>query len=84
MAIGICVMYYLVLYNSAVLKGNIFIIGILFGICECTGIIIVDPILHGVQDHIAMVLAVIGVLIASTVVKFDGLDQMVVYGLFLI
>jgi hypothetical protein len=76
-------MYYLGLFNSSELQGNIFTIGILFGISEVLGILIGEPIVHHFPPHLASYFSLTMVLVTSNMVKLD-LDQKVIYGLFLV
>ena len=75
--------YFLALYNSTEVKGNIFTIGMLFSASEVLGVMVVEPILSQVSKKKALVACSILSIITAVVVKLEGVPQMVRYIIFL-
>ena len=62
---SMCTMYYLALYNSAELRGNVLTLGLMFGISECLGVILGERFLKFFPDYICSYISLIIILSTS-------------------
>uniref|UniRef100_A0A7S3CPP2 Uncharacterized protein n=1 Tax=Strombidium rassoulzadegani TaxID=1082188 RepID=A0A7S3CPP2_9SPIT len=76
--------YFLGLLNSSQIQGNIFTIGILFGLSECFGVIVGEPIIEHFDDYSSIFFALTVVVISSSLVKVEALGQTAIYVIFLV
>lgn len=67
----VCVfnLYYLALLNFATVKGDMFTVGILFGLAEFMGILFGEPAMHHFPDWLAMIFSTVVVMVCSVVLK---------------
>ena len=73
------VIYFLALFNSTELKGDVLTLGIMFGFSECLGIIGGERCLKLFSDHVCFHLAMIITLTASLLLKFPGISDFATY-----
>lgn len=76
--------YFLTMYDIESIQGNIFTVGILFGLSEVLGIVLAEPLMEYFPDWIGLIASSLVVMILSGLVKVEGLDQSIVYIVFLI
>jgi hypothetical protein len=76
--------YFLAIFNSSQVQGNIFTIGILFGLSEALGIMFGERVIQLMPDWVGYIFSTSVIVICSIIVKIPGLDQSVVYVVFLI
>ena len=65
--------YYLALFNYSQIKGDIFTVGIVFGLAEFLGILIGEPAANHFPDWIAMTFSTAGMMICCLILKIPHL-----------
>jgi len=76
-------LYFLAMFNYSSLKGDVFTIGILFGLSEVLGVLVGEPLIAHFPDHIAMTCCLVMVMICSFLLKLPDLDNIQIYVYFL-
>lgn len=74
--------YYVTLYNSALLDGNILVIGITFGVSELIGILFGERIMNWFHPVKGLLFSISVICVVSTFIKTHELTQNVLYFLF--
>lgn len=72
------------MYNIESIEGNIFTVGILFGLSEVIGIILGEPLMEFFPDWVGLIASSAVVMILSNLVKVKGIDQSIIYVVFLL
>ena len=78
------IIYFLALYNSAELKGNVLTLGIMFGLSECLGIIGGERCLQLFPDHICFYFSMAIAMVASVLIKLPGISDYETYFLLIL
>jgi hypothetical protein len=71
----VTVIYFLAIFNSTELKGNVLTLGIILGLIECLGIIGGERFLKLLSDHVFFYISVTIALIASILLKLPGITE---------
>jgi len=77
-------LYFLGLYSASSIQGNMYTIGMLLGLSEVMGILFGDRMAEALPDHQGLIICIVFVLISGTIIKIPGLDQPMIYCLFLL
>jgi hypothetical protein len=75
--------YFLAIFNSSQVQGNIFTIGILFGLSEALGIMFGERLINLLPDWLGYILSTSVIMACSIIVKIPGIDQGLLYAFFL-
>ena len=78
------VIYFLALFNSTELKGEVLNLGIMFGLSECLGIIGGERCLKLFSDYVSFNLSMTISLTASILLKLPGISDFFTYILLVI
>ncbi len=71
--------YFLALFNSTELKGDVLTLGIMFGLSECLGIIGGERCLKLFSDYVCFFMSIIITLSASILLKIPGIIDIATY-----
>jgi hypothetical protein len=75
--------FFLAMYNASEVRGDVLTIGILFGCSEALGMVFGELILSMVELSNGFIIANFFIIVTSISVKWPGLSQKVIYGIFL-
>jgi hypothetical protein len=68
----ICI-YFLTMYNYATFEGDLFNIGMLFGVAEVFGILVGEKAVQGFPDWITLIVSVLLAVIFNMLCKISGI-----------
>jgi hypothetical protein len=73
------VIYFLALFNSTELKGDVLTLGIMFGLSECLGTIGGERCLKLFSDYVCFFISMIIALSSSILLKVPGISDIATY-----